>query len=86
MVYWCNQVSSEKSQNKITFSKSSNYETACSAVAKAVIENLITVVEQKEKETVNKVKKEKSLYMFEFKLKVLKDLNNEPKQWANCSM
>ena len=37
MVYWCKQVSSEKSQNKITFSKSSNDETACGAVVKAVI-------------------------------------------------
>ena len=54
---WCNQVPSEKSQNKITFSKSSSDETAC---AKADIEDLMTVVEQKEKETVDKIKKERS--------------------------
>ena len=58
---WCNQVPSEKSQNKITFSKSSSDETACGAAAKADIEDLMTVVEQKEKETVDKIKKERSL-------------------------
>ena len=38
---WCNQVSSEQSQNKITLNKSSGDETACSAVVKAVIEDLM---------------------------------------------
>ena len=81
---WCNQVSSEKSQNKITFNKSSGDETACAAVAKAVIEDLITAVEQKENNTVNKVKEERSSYTFEFKLKVLKDLNHG--QLAACDV
>ena len=70
MAYWCNQVFSEKSENQITFSKSSNDETACGAAVKAVIENLITIVEEKEKETANTVKKERSLHMFEFRPKI----------------
>ena len=81
---WCNKVRSEKSQNKITFSKSSGDEAVCGAVAKTIIENLITAVEQKEKENVDKVNKERSSYAFEFKLKVLKDLNNG--QLAACDV
>ena len=47
-------------------------------------EDLITIAEQKEKETVEKVKKERSSYTFEPKLKALKDLNHE--QLAACDV
>ena len=48
------------------------------------IEDLITAVKHREEETVDKVKKERSLYTFEFRLKVLKGLKNG--QLAACDV
>ena len=67
---WCNEVSS-------SYSRPSNLKI------KSLSENLITAVEQK-KETADKVKKKRSSHTIEFKLEVLKDLNNG--QLAACNV
>ena len=70
---WCKQ--EVASEEHILFSNSSEKsEEHFGAIAKSVVENLVTKIVQNEEESVNALKKERSSYDSEFKLKVINEV------------
>ena len=69
-------MTSNNAEKQISFSNVSSEKDAEDFGAIAVVEQLVTKVVQNEKEIVDVVKKERSSYDFEFKLKVIKDLKD----------